>query len=468
MKRYRLVSIWITMFFLFLGMYSLPLGAEQKRFEGVTLKIAAPRLGTVEIYVKTLEKAAEELGMKVETAWFAQDAMITKILYDTSLGMKTWDIVEVPTGARAAFVEAGSIEPVEKYINDSTLSDPEVRRYVEEGAYLADTVVSDGFWGPEGVRWTIAPLTLQSNALVYRTDLFESPIERRAFKRKYGYELQPPRTYEQMRDISEFFTRKKGETLAGEILKEDFYGNTISGKPGTYIFHDFVTYAANFGYREQLFDRETLMPNWDSPVNKLAVEYWKSMFPFFPPGALTMTSGESFSWFNTGKVAMTIDFMGQIKNQVLSDACKITGKWDMAKLPTVKGLPDRWSLAAGDSFAIYALSEQKEAAYKLLEKVNTFEYQKRLALEHTVTPVLKPVLDDPEVQEKRPLVMKFAKFMAGQYLFTDPPMKEFGEMMDIVSVSLAQALTGEETVDVAFTTAQDKLVEVLKREGYIE
>lgn len=54
--------------------------------------------------------------------------------------------------------------------------------------------------------------------LYYRKDLFNHEDEREAFKEKYGYELQPPETWNQFEDIAEFFTREKGEELAGKTV----------------------------------------------------------------------------------------------------------------------------------------------------------------------------------------------------------------------------------------------------------
>ena len=35
----------------------------------------------------------------------------------------------------------------------------------------------------------------------YRTDLFNDPTEKANFKKKYGYELKPPATWAQLRDV---------------------------------------------------------------------------------------------------------------------------------------------------------------------------------------------------------------------------------------------------------------------------
>src|SRR5438876_12190426 len=51
------------------------------------------------------------------------------------------------------------------------------------------------------------PINQDCMGLVYRRDLFDDPKEKSGFKAKYGYELAVPETYDQLRDIAEFFTR---------------------------------------------------------------------------------------------------------------------------------------------------------------------------------------------------------------------------------------------------------------------
>ena len=62
-----------------------------------------------------------------------------------------------------------------------------------------------------------------------RGDLLGHPEEKAAFKKRYGHDLGPARTLQQMRDIAEFFTRKKGDKLAGQTLESDFYGIVLEG-----------------------------------------------------------------------------------------------------------------------------------------------------------------------------------------------------------------------------------------------
>ena len=54
--------------------------------------------------------------------------------------------------------------------------------------------------------------------LYYRKDLFENPEEKAAFKQKYNRDLTPPADWKEWLQVAEFFSRKKGDTLAGQKL----------------------------------------------------------------------------------------------------------------------------------------------------------------------------------------------------------------------------------------------------------
>ena len=64
-----------------------------------------------------------------------------------------------------------------------------------------------------GKYWAL-PAEVDANGFLYRTDLFEDAGEKAAFKEKYGYELAPPKTYKELRDIAEFFTRPQTSTAS--------------------------------------------------------------------------------------------------------------------------------------------------------------------------------------------------------------------------------------------------------------
>lgn len=79
--------------------------------------------------------------------------------------------------------------------------------------------------GADGELYGLPYYTYQQ-ATFYRKDIFEDPTEKAGFKAKYGYELAPAKTWDEVYDHGEFFTRKKGELLKGEPLGQDIYGLT--------------------------------------------------------------------------------------------------------------------------------------------------------------------------------------------------------------------------------------------------
>jgi multiple sugar transport system substrate-binding protein len=83
----------------------------------------------------------------------------------------------------------------------------------------------------------------------YRLDLFEHPEEQKAFLQDYGYALSPPTSIKNLIDVSRFFTRSKGERLAGKMLENDFYGLTLMSGNRPHINDEFSSLLWGLGGR---------------------------------------------------------------------------------------------------------------------------------------------------------------------------------------------------------------------------
>src|SRR4029453_2978126 len=68
------------------------------------------------------------------------------------------------------------------------------------------------------------PVWTNSEILFYRTDLFEDPKNMADFEAKYGYPLAAPTTWDEYRDVAEFFTR---DTDGDGTI--DLYGTDVKG-----------------------------------------------------------------------------------------------------------------------------------------------------------------------------------------------------------------------------------------------
>lgn len=101
-------------------------------------------------------------------------------------------------------------------------------QWLGQGATQGHYVELTDFMKSNGIDKTVTPATLtyygeypagsgkywgyptegDADGWAYRTDLFQDPKEKDAFKAKYGYDLAVPKDYKQLKDIAEFFTRK--------------------------------------------------------------------------------------------------------------------------------------------------------------------------------------------------------------------------------------------------------------------
>jgi multiple sugar transport system substrate-binding protein len=150
----------------------------------------------------------KETGIKVDYQLLNHFEVISKGQADMLSGRGAYDAVMVHSPQMGLLLDAGVIKPIDELMGNKALTNPGLDRadFIQPAA---DSLTKSrgktyGFlnWNYNVVYWA-------------RGDLFGHPDERAAFKKRYNYDLAPAKTLQQMRDIAEFFTRKKGEKLAG-------------------------------------------------------------------------------------------------------------------------------------------------------------------------------------------------------------------------------------------------------------
>lgn len=436
-------------------------GAE-KPYAGTVLRImGSTHTHTVALQKKMQEIAEKEMGIKLEIVTYGWGDAVKKLKLDYAAGVKTWDIVYTDNRYLTMWVDMGLAIPVQEFIDDSTVADPNIKEELEDTIKpFKDLGIRDG-------KLVQFPQTLDTLIMAYRKDLFENPSEKAAFKQKYGYELRVPQTLHEFYVAASFFTRKKGEKLAGKVLETAFYGTSHSAKRGVYLQHDYLPYVVAYG-GNLYHDPKTMKPTWNSLEHKTAMRYMLSLKPYMPPNAGVMTSGESTALFAQGRVAMIIEWLDRtIKACTDPESSKVIREWDYTVVPSVPGTDVKAPAYKNIiSYLIYSLSEHKEAAYKLLERLYEREIQMELILEDGLITPRPSVLTDSNV-----VAMDWAKRLPivlspDRTYFWHPPIKENMEIIDITGESLG-IVWAEGNVDQEFEKTQKELVKLYKEAGYI-
>lgn len=215
---------------------------------------------------------------------------------------------------------------------------------------------------PEGSgNFYALPVNQDAMGLVYRKDLLEDPKEMASFQTRYGYELAAPQTYEQLRDIAEFFTRPE----------QNLYGIATFGSRD----YDAVTSAFNnvlWSFGGDLWNSKTGKAEGviNSPASLAALQYYKKLFDYSPPGATHWFYDEVNDAIVHGKVAMAINwfyFFAAYSDPVRNP---FADKMSFALLPGKKGADGqflRYDSVGGQGISISKYSRNVEEAWEFLE-----------------------------------------------------------------------------------------------------
>ncbi len=198
----------------------------------------------------------------------------------------------------------------------------------------------------------------------YRTDLFAHPEERAKFKARYGRDLTAPATWDEALQIGEFFTRKKGERLAGTVLNENFYGYAFLGLRG----FAYAWFLNHFAPRGGLYFDKDMNPLINTNVAVQALEEEKRSMKFSPPDVLSYGYEELKNAYLQGHIATMVQWSDIWKKCQDPNQSKIVGKCGISHVPGVRvngRTVFRAPMPVGRVLGVPATTKNPEAAYWL-------------------------------------------------------------------------------------------------------
>lgn len=166
------------------------------------------------------------------------------------------------------------------------------------GAYSELSTKGYGEYPPESGRYYAVPFSGNAVVYAYRKDWFEDPVEQVNFLAKYGYELKPPRTTTELRDIAEFFHRPT-EGKYGFVFQTGTAYDAVSMTFGSFLF----------GFGGAWGNRATCVA--DGYVNSRgavdALEYLKTLYAYTPPNSNSLAFSEPMKPFVSGTTAILMN-----------------------------------------------------------------------------------------------------------------------------------------------------------------
>ena len=239
-----------------------------------------------------------------------------------------------------------------------------------------------------GKYWGV-PLEGDAMGFAYRKDLFEDPKEKKAFKEKYGYELDVPKTWAQLKDIAEFFYRPADDFYGVIIWVEDDYDGTTMGVE-TFVW----AWGGDLGDYKTFKVKGIL----NSPRSIEALRAYKHLYQYSSPewknAYLDTNKG-----FMQGKVAMSMSyfaFFPELIDSKKNPYADVTGFFGNPRGPV-----SRVSSLGGQGLGGVSYSKKKDSAFKFLEWFIKEDVQKRWAQLGGYT-CNKKVLNSKEFLEAMP------------------------------------------------------------------
>lgn len=422
-------------------------------FDGMELKMLAIGDTSVTRLAPIVSEFEALTGAKVQIDMFPYPGLIDKIVIEASANNPSYQLMWVDSPWVGVLGESGALEDLTDW----------ARRDADE-IHLDDIVpiqLQENTWQGRLLAFPASGMIWHQN---YRKDLFENADEAADFKATYGYDLAPAKTWEEYIDIAEFFTRSAGESLAGETLEKDFYGNAQAySRVAGAITHDFFPIMRSFG--GDYWDPETGLCAVDGKAGLAAADVMKRLVPFNPPDYLGLMWDIRTGYMERGEVAQSGYWSVRTVRLTNPDEAVLPTIGEAGYAPSPSGDGGEMETMTGAlSFGINSKASQrdKEAAWEFIKWGTSRDMMRRFAEEGSgVSQFHKSILSDPELQAKYPYykVLLEAQDTAKRRIFH--PF--YADVEEIFGVELSKFMAGEtETAEEALSNGCTKINTRLK------
>jgi len=258
-------------------------------------------------------------GTKVEVVTLGGEPDVyTKAFAEATAKTGAFDIITIFSTWKGDAIEAGLAKDLEDYYKKyDPVGPPDVAPIEPLGSY---TTMYKG-------RHYAVDLDADVFTLTYRKDLLGNPDYASQFKSKFGYDLKVPDTWEEVKDVSKFFTELNLKASDGEKV----YGGYFYADPGWAAFTTwFCIFVSKGGI---LFSPTDMKAMINTQEGVEATQVMADLVPYMHPDALSMDWASLYKRYSEGKAVLTMAWPSLIKWAQDPETSQVIGKSGSALAP---------------------------------------------------------------------------------------------------------------------------------------
>jgi multiple sugar transport system substrate-binding protein len=412
--------------------------------QDVTINIAWAEWDPANFLIQLSKDFTQETGIKVVVDKIPWGQYETKVFTTFAAKPDTYDIVIGDSQWLGKGATGGHYMDLTNWMKSKNLDkdiSPMALKYL--GEY------------PKGSKkYYAVPAETDCNGFAYRKDLFEDAKEKQAFRAKYKYELGVPKTYSELRDIAEFFTRPKANPpLYGVALwlAKDYDSVTMGFDQILWSF------GGSLG-DEKTYKVQGILNN---DVGVKALQYYVDLAKFTPPGSENYYWSESLTALQQGKVAMGMDFFAFFPGLLSKEKTRFADKMGFFASPAGPG--GRFISIGGQGMSVSKHSKYQQEALKFIEWFCKYENQLKWAKLGGFSANDK-VLQSKEFQSIAPYNPAFVESM--KYVRDFWAVPEYAELLQACQVQWNAAVTKQKTPKQAMDELAKEHEAIFKKAGY--
>ncbi len=413
--------------------------AMKESYGGTTINALLASHPSTTAMLEMIDEFTELTGIEVNTRVLASTEMKTMQRSNSSTKTGIFDVYMVDAFTVYEYAEAGYLESMEPYLNNTTLT-PEWYDY--EDILLA---FRDGIASVNGEAYLL-PVAGESRFVAYRTDLFE----------EHG--KTPPTTTEEWLELCRYFQ---------EAGNGEYYGISYRGAAGTLVGSAHMAIAYCFS-DTPIIDASTGEYQLDSEETIESIQFILDLAECSSPDIASMNHEDAAALFAQGKCAMWCDATSLAYMAEDPASSVVADKVSYFNIPN--GPAGGSGAVAGWSLGIPTDSQNKDAAYAFCMYMTSREKAKEYNLLGGV-PCRTSSFEDPDILAANPTneYIYAAIDAAGEltergYVYNYPSINVLS-FMGLIGNEINRAEIGEITAEEAGINAQKAIEAVLSEQG---